>query len=92
MKQKTNFSFEVQYLASSDKEQDQLNAVMASLEPALQQLLTAQDSAATVLVSDSHKGSANKLVELTTSLSDSQVAGILQGFSEQHGVAVSAFE
>ena len=92
MKQKTNFSFEVQYLASSDRNQDQLNEVMAALEPALQQLFTAQDSGAKVVVSNSHKGSSNKIVEFTTSLKDSQVVEILQAFAEQNGVAVSALE
>lgn len=92
MKQKTNFSFEVQYLASSDRSQDHLTEVMATLEPSLLQLFTAQDGKASVVVSNSHKGSSNKIVELTTSLKDSQVVEILQAFAEQNGVAVSALE
>ncbi|SFC19625.1 hypothetical protein SAMN05216344_11113 [Polaromonas sp. OV174] len=92
MNQKTNFSFEVQYPAGSDSNQAQRDAVMAALGPALQQLLKAQDSAATVMVSDSHRGSDNKLVELSTTLQDPQIADILKTFAAQHGVLVSAFE
>lgn len=89
---KTNFSFEVQYLAKSDSTQTQRNQVMDALGATLQALLAAQDGAATVAVSDSHKGGGNKLVELTTTLPDAKIAEILKSFSAQHGVAVSAFE
>ena len=88
----TNFSFEVQYPAHSDSTQSQRNEVMDSLGATLQALLAAQDSAASVAVSDSHKGSDNKIVELTTNLPDAQIAEILKSFSAQHGVAVSAVE
>ena len=92
MAQKTNFSFEVQYPADSDRSQAQQGEVMGSLQTTLQQLLAAQDPEAEVLVSDSQKGSGNKLVELTTTLADAQLAGILKAFSEQHGVSVRAVE
>ena len=92
MAQKTNFSFEVQYPADSDRSQAQQGEVMGSLQTTLQQLLAAQDPEAEVLVSDSQKGSGNKLVELTTTLADAQLAGILKAFSEQRGVSVRAFE
>lgn len=89
---KTNFAFDVQYLADSDRTQPERDEVMDSLQASLQQLLAAQDSAATVAVSDSHKGPGNKLVELTTTLEDAQLAGILKAFAEQHGVSVTALE
>lgn len=89
---KTNFSFDVQYPAYSQSSQSQRNEVMDSLGPVLQKLLAAQDSEATVAVSDSHKGGGNKIVELTTTLRDEQIAKILKVFSEQHGVSVSAIE
>jgi hypothetical protein len=92
MTMKTNFSFEVQYLAKSDSTQAERDEVMAGLGPRLQQLLAAGDSAATVAVSDSHKGSGNKIVELTTTLKDPQIAAILKAFSAQHGVRVTALE
>ena len=92
MAQKTNFSFEVKYLADSDRSQAQQGEVIASLQTTLQQLISAQDAKAEVLVSDSQKGSGNKLVELTTALGDAQLALILKAFSEQHGVSVTAFE
>ena len=92
MKQKTNYSFDVQYPADSDRTEVQRNEVMSSLGPALQQLLAVNDSAATVVVSDSHKGNGNKIVELTTSLLDAQITEVLQAFSSRHGVIVTAVE
>ena len=92
MSQKTNYSYDVQYPADSKSTEAQRNEVMSSLGPALQQLLAVNDGAATVVVSDSHKGSGNKLVELTTTLPDAQIAEVLQAFSSRHGVAVTALE
>ena len=92
MNPKTNFSFEVQYTAASTQAQSGPEGVMASLGPSLQTAFAAGDPAATVAVSDSHKGSGNKIVELTTTLQDAEIAKILQAFSGQHGVAVSALE
>ena len=89
---KTNFSFEVQFAAGSPSTQVQRDEVMASLGPGLQALLAAHDRAATVTVSDSHKGQGHKLVELTTTLGDTEIAQILQGFSAHHGVVVNALE
>ena len=92
MAQKTNFSFDVQYPADSSCSEAQRDQVMDSLQATLQQLIAPQDREAEVVVSDSHKGSGNKLVELTTTLEDAQLAGILKAFSDQHGVSVTAFE
>lgn len=89
---KTNFSFEVQYLAQSDSTQAARDAVMEGLGPLLQAQLAAGDSAATVAVSDSHKGGGHKIVELTTTLQDAQIAAVLKAFSAQHGVRVQALE
>ena len=92
MSQKTNFSFDVYFPAQSDRTEAQRNDVMAGLVPALQQLLAASDNAATVVVSDSHKGAGNKIVELTTTLQDARIAELLQAFSSRHGVTVTALE
>lgn len=92
MSQKTNFSFDVQYPAHTDRSAAERDQVMASIGPSLQKLLAVQDSAATVAVNDSHKGSNNKIVELTTTLQDAQIEEILKTFSAQHGVLVSALE
>lgn len=92
MSQKTNFSFDVQYPADSSSSKAQRDEVMGSLQATFEQLLAAQDPEAEVLVSDSHRGSGNKLVALTTTLEDAQLAVILKTFSEQHGVSVTAFE
>lgn len=89
---KTNFSFDVQYTADSSSSKAQRHEVMDSLQATLQQLLAAQDPEAEVMVSDSHRGVNNKLVELTTTLQDAQLADILKGFSEKNGVSVTAFE
>lgn len=89
---KTNFSFEIQYIAASQSSQAQRDEVMASLGPSLQALLAEQDRAAIVTVSDSHRGEGNKLVELTTTLGDAPIAEILKAFSARHGVVVCAFE
>jgi len=45
-----------------------------------------------VVVSDSHKGSDNKIVKLVTTLQDPQIAAALKAFSDQHGVTVTALE
>lgn len=92
MSQKTNFSFEVYYPAHSGSTEAQRDELMGALGLSLQQLLEVQDSAAKVVVSDSHKGPGNKIVELTTSLQDPQIAEILQAFSMRHGVVVATLE
>lgn len=92
MTMKTNFSFEVQYLPASGGAQAERDAVMGDLGPRLQKLLAAGDSAASVQVSDSHKGGNHKIVELTTTLQDAQIEAILKAFSAQYGVRVNALE
>ena len=89
---KTNFSFEVKYAAKSASPRAERNALMGSLDTTLQELLAAKDSGAQVAVSDSPKGSDNKIIELTTTLQDAQIAEILKSFSAQHGVVVSVVE
>lgn len=92
MSQKTNFSFDIHYPADTRAPEAQRTQLMASLGPTLQALFAADDSAATVAVSDSHQGRDHKMVELVTSLQDSQIASILKAFSEQHGLSVQALE
>lgn len=89
---KTNFSFDVQYPVHSGGTQAQRDSVMNSLDSLLQAQLRLHDPAASVAASDSHRGSDNKLVELTTTLSDAQIAEVLKAFSAQHGVVVTALE
>ena len=92
MTMKTNFSFDLYYAESSDRTLAQRDQVMRTLEPSLSALFTAGDSAAKVVVSDSHKGSDNKLLELVTTLQDTQIAEILKGFCDGSGVTVTALE
>ncbi|MDI1272966.1 hypothetical protein [Polaromonas sp.] len=92
MSPKTNFSFELHYPALAGVPEAQRTQLMASLGPTLQALFAAGDSAATVVVSDSHKGSGHKIVELVTTLPDMEIAAILKAFSEQHGLSVQALE
>lgn len=92
MSPKTSFSFELHYPAGTGAPEAQRAQQMASLGPDLQALFAAGDSAATVAVSDSHKGSDHKMVELVTTLQDMQIATILKAFSEQHGLSVQALE
>jgi hypothetical protein len=89
---KTNFSFKVQYTADSSTGKAKRDEVMDSLQATLQQLLAVQDAEAEVLVSNSQRGDGNKLVELTTTLQDAQLAHILKEFSGKNGVSVTAFE
>lgn len=89
---KTNFSFEIQYLADSQSTRVQRGEIMDSLAPSLQALFAEQDSAATVTARNGHKGESSKLVELTTTLGDAAITEILKAFSARHGVAVQAFE
>ena len=92
MHTKTNFSFELYYAASSASTQAQRDQVMRTLEPSLSALFTASDSTASVTVTDSHKGSFNKIIELVTTLQDAQIAEILKNFSDAHGATVTALE
>lgn len=89
---KTNFSFDIQYAASSRSSQAERDQVMANIGQTLQDLLREQDQNATVAVSDSHRGQNNKLVELTSTLGDAQIAQILKSFSAQHDVLVTTFD
>lgn len=92
MSQTTHFSFEIHYPAGTSAHEAQRAQLMTSLGPTLQALFAAGDSAATVAVSDSHKGSGHEIIELVTTLQDLQIAGILKAFSEQHGLSVQALE
>lgn len=92
MNMKTNFSFDLYYAESSNRTQAQRDQVMHTLEPSLNALFTASDSAAKVAVNDSHKGSDNKLVELVTTLPDTQIAEIFKSFCDANGVTVTAIE
>ena len=92
MSTKTNFSFELYYAESSATTQDQQSQTMRTLQPSLCALFGASDSTASVTVSDSHKGSFNKIIELVTTLQDTQIAEILKGFCDAHGTTVTALE
>lgn len=91
MTTKTNFTFEI-YYAESSPEQPAGDDVMPTLGATLEGLLAAQDSAATVVVSDSHKGSNNRIVEITTTLQDGQLAEVLKAFGGSHGLTINAIE
>ncbi len=65
---------------------------MRDLQTLLQAQFVALDPAATVQVSDSHKGGSNKIVELVTTLQDDQIAGALKVFCDAHGVHITAVE
>ena len=92
MTPQTHYSFEVHYPAHASSPKAQRDELMAALGLSLQQLVAAQDSSASVTVSDSHKGDDHKLVELTTHLPNPQMSDILQTFSQRHGVIVTALE
>ncbi len=89
---KTNFTFEVQIPEKGEAAADKGESVMQSLEPALQARLAEHDSAASVVVSDSHRGANSKIAELTTTLGDAEIAGILKKFCDEQGVTVNAME
>ena len=92
MVSKTHFSFEFQYTDTSQATQADRDKVMESLGPTLQALFAAGDPSALIEVSDSHRGSSNKIVELTTSLDDTRIGEIIKGFCAQHALAFSALE
>ncbi len=95
MNPKTNYSFEVQYPARPERPdgaQGRPHDVMANLGAALQELFAARDGAASVVVSDSHKGSGHKIVQLTTTLEEPLITEALQAFSMRNGVSVQAIE
>jgi hypothetical protein len=92
MTTKTNFSFELFYPDRSATTTEQRNEVMRKLEVSLNNAFKNQDSAAVVTVSDSHKGSYNKLVELVTTLTDAQIDETLKQFCQQTGLTITALE
>ena len=92
MAPRTNYEFEVYYPAHASNPLAERDDLMAMLGPVLQALLAEKDSAAHVAVSNSPKGSQHKLVELSTTLGDAQMAEMLQALSLRHGVVVSALE
>jgi len=89
---RTHFSFEIQYPAVSAASPAERAGVMDTLGAALKRLLGTIDEAATVAVSDGHKGPEHKLVELTTTLDDAQVGQLLESFAAQHDLRVQALE
>jgi len=92
MNTKTNFSFELFYQERTAITTEQRNEAMRKLEPSLNTAFKTKDSAATVAVSDSHKGSYNKIVELVTTLTDAQIDETLKQFCQQTGLTVTALE
>ncbi|MES2414184.1 MAG: hypothetical protein V4614_10315 [Pseudomonadota bacterium] len=92
MTAKTNFSFEVFYPERSAITIEQRNETMRKLGPTLQALLAVGDSNAAVVISDSHKGSGNKIVEITTTLDDAALGEVLQKFSSTNDLTVTALE
>ena len=89
---KTNFSFELQYAAQSPANPQQRSALMATLEANLLALLNVNDPNATVVISNSHKGNDNKILELVTTASDVEIAALLKMFCSDNGVDVTALE
>jgi hypothetical protein len=92
MSMKTNFSFELFYTDRTAITTEQRNEVMRKLEPSLNNAFQVNDSAAVVTVSDSHKGSYNKIAELVSTQSDAQIAETLKQFCQQTGLTVSMLE
>ena len=89
---KTNFSFELYFTDQSVSSESQRVGVMRNLGPALQDLLTVTDSAATVAVSDSHKGGGNKLIEITTKLPEADMYAVVKKFCDVNGVTIAVLE
>ncbi len=92
MTTKTNFSFELFYPDRSAITTEQRNEVMRKLELSLNNALKTQDGTAVVTVSDSHKGSYNKLIELVTTLTNAQIGETLKQFCQQTGLTMTALE
>ena len=65
---------------------------MQGLQALMQAQFGALDPAATVQVSDSHKGATHKIMEMVTTLQDDQIANALKVFCDAHGVVITALE
>jgi len=89
---KTNFSFELFYTDREAITTEQRNEVMRKLELSLNNAFKTNDDAAVVTVADSHKGSYNKVVELVTIQTDTQIEETLKQFCQQTGLTVTALE
>lgn len=89
---KTNFSYELQYAALSVNLQGKPDEVMSRLESALKSLMNSIDPDAVVEVQNSHKGNANKILEVVSAASDQQVEDVLRAFCAQNGVTITALE
>ena len=92
MNTKTNFSFELFYAERTAVTTEQRNEVMRKLEPSLNTAFKANDDAADATVSDSQKGSYNKIIELVTTQTDAQIEETLKQFCQQTGLTVAALE
>jgi hypothetical protein len=92
MNPKTSFSFELQYAPDAKTPYADRDTALGKAEPALQALFAAQDKGAAVSLNNSQKGSGSRILELSTTLDDAQIAVILKTFSEQNGLSISALE
>ena len=92
MNTKTNFSFALFYEERTAITTDQRNEVMRKLDASLSTAFKVNDDAAVVAVSDSQKGSYNKIVELVTTQTDAQIDETLKQFCQQTGLTVTALE
>ena len=92
MNTKTNFSFELFYAERTAVTTEQRNEVMRKLEPSLNTAFKVNDDAAVATVSDSQKGSYNKIIELVTTQTDAQIEETLKQFCQQTGLTVAALE
>lgn len=88
----TIFSFELFYSASATADADRRDTVMRTLDASLRALLADQDTSARIRISDSHKGVDNKIVEITTTLGDAALAGVLKQFCDTSGLTMNIVE
>lgn len=89
---KTNFSFALFYEERTAITTERRNEVMRKLELSLNTAFKANDVAAVATVSDSQKGSYNKIIELVTSQTDAQIEETLKQFCQQTGLTLTALE
>ena len=89
---KTSFSFDLQLPVTAGGTALNRQARMQQLELQLQHALRARDAAAVLASSSSHRGDGNRIVELTTTLQDTDITAILQSFASENSVRITPVE
>lgn len=86
------YLYDVQFPSNTEVPQAEQDEVMASLSSSLEGLLSLNDDKATVTDTESHKGEGHRLLDVSTTLDDEQMATAIKALAKQTGLAVNPQE